>query len=272
MYTERSSISFEGAASYYDTTRGFSPDVAEKVTQALARVIPSKNSRNLEIGIGTGRIAFPLITEGYNFTGVDVSISMMSRLREKILYSFSAPAKVSLIQGDVTRLPFLENSFDTAMEVHVLHLVPAWQDAFYEIRRVVRPGGAFIHGYTSGQHTQDVWSPWTEVRCRWRNILAEIGHPIDWVGTKTDEELIDLMKEEGVNLKQLEPIKWVRSNSFGAAMGFLEDKCFSDTWNLPEPIFAEAIRRLKLWAEQERLDLEQVYDTEHRFIITVATL
>jgi ubiquinone/menaquinone biosynthesis C-methylase UbiE len=55
------SINFDRAASYYDETRGFPAGVEEQVGAFIAQSVNlDANSRVLEVGVGTGRIALPL--------------------------------------------------------------------------------------------------------------------------------------------------------------------------------------------------------------------
>ncbi len=54
--------------------------------------------------------------------------------------------RVSVVQGDATRLPFEDGRFSAAICFTMLHHIPsaALQDrAFAEVARVLRPGGAF---------------------------------------------------------------------------------------------------------------------------------
>lgn len=82
----------------------------------------------LEGGIGTGRFARPLTDQGVRVTGVDLSRGMMQRAREKGL--------ARLVQGDLLHLPFHDASFDAALLVHVLQLVPSPEDVLLELARV----------------------------------------------------------------------------------------------------------------------------------------
>src|SRR5579884_4565904 len=104
------SISFDRAVEFYDATRGYPPGVDEQIADAIAAAVgATAETRFLEMGIGTGRIAFPLIKRGYHYTGIDLSAAMMGRLREKI-DAFAAthpdqPVRVDLHIGDSTVLP-----------------------------------------------------------------------------------------------------------------------------------------------------------------------
>ena len=55
-------VNFDRAASFYDATRALPDGVAEEVGDAiLRRVAAGSDTRFLEVGIGTGRVALPLI-------------------------------------------------------------------------------------------------------------------------------------------------------------------------------------------------------------------
>lgn len=70
------------AGVYDDRTRA---TIGETATSAavdtLAELAP--DGRILELGIGTGRIALPLATRGFDVHGIDASPAMVARLRDK---------------------------------------------------------------------------------------------------------------------------------------------------------------------------------------------
>lgn len=133
----RESVAFDRAVDYYDRTRALPPGVEAAMVEAVG---PELRDRGpvLEIGAGTGRIALPLITAGVDVWGLDLSAPMLGRFVEK------APARLPVVQGDATRLPFRDGSFGAAYAVHVLHLIPDWQTAVRELVRVIRPGGVLL--------------------------------------------------------------------------------------------------------------------------------
>ena len=70
----------------YDETRGLLPSPAgEMVTAAILRLAAAgPATRFLEPGVGSGRIAFPLVRDGYRLVGVDTSHKMLDSFRRKL--------------------------------------------------------------------------------------------------------------------------------------------------------------------------------------------
>src|SRR5215213_9477240 len=75
------SQSFDRAAAFYDRTRITDPVQLEAAIDLLDRTLPAGSA--LEIGVGTGALAVPLADRGRRVVGVDLSASMLERLRSK---------------------------------------------------------------------------------------------------------------------------------------------------------------------------------------------
>jgi SAM-dependent methyltransferase len=73
----------EAIASRYDETSAemFDPAVLDPAVEFLAGLVT--NGRALELGVGTGRVALPLIERGIDVHGIDLSTAMIERLRAK---------------------------------------------------------------------------------------------------------------------------------------------------------------------------------------------
>ena len=130
---------------------GYPPGVDAQIADAiLAATGATPATRFLELGIGTGRIAVPLIVRGFDYSGIDLSTKMIEQLRAKIdLYTAThpdrAPLRVDLRIGDSTSLPFADAQFGVVITVHVLHLISAWQRVLQETLRVLEPGGWYLN-------------------------------------------------------------------------------------------------------------------------------
>ena len=73
-------------------------DYDNHAIEALAEL--ARGGRALELGIGTGRIAFPLSAKGVEVHGVDAAASMISRLREK-----PGAERITVTQGSFADIP-----------------------------------------------------------------------------------------------------------------------------------------------------------------------
>ena len=151
------SVAFDRAADYYDNTRGFPPGVEREIGTLMAKAGHlGSASRVLEIGVGTGRIALPVAPLVGSYYGIDLARPMMDRLRAK-----QNQERIYLAQGDVTRLPFADASFDAVIAVHVFHLIPAWRDVLSEVARVLRSDAPLLHGGNGRMLVstlQDIWN------------------------------------------------------------------------------------------------------------------
>jgi ubiquinone/menaquinone biosynthesis C-methylase UbiE len=144
-----SSVVFDRAADYYDQTRGFPPGIDQQVGEFIAReALLSTDTRVLEIGVGTGRIALPLAKQVGSLVGVDLSPLMLERLRQK-----KVDERVEVVQGDVMHLPLPSQSFDAALMVHILHLVADPKRAVEELARVLKPAGKALQCWNDRDDT-----------------------------------------------------------------------------------------------------------------------
>jgi ubiquinone/menaquinone biosynthesis C-methylase UbiE len=98
-------ISFDRTADFYDNTRTLAPEVSERLTAEILRLAQAPRPPFFASGIGTGRVALPIVELGYAYTGADVSEAMMDKLRRQI--EGKAP-RLTLINADATALPLGE--------------------------------------------------------------------------------------------------------------------------------------------------------------------
>ena len=101
--------------------------------------------RVLELGSGTGRLTVPLRKAGAAIVGVDYTEEMLRRVRPRARRARAVPPP--LARGDVTRLPFADDSFRLVMAPYGL-LQSLLSDvllsrAIKEAWRVLEPGGIF---------------------------------------------------------------------------------------------------------------------------------
>lgn len=104
------------------------------------RVLRRAAGRVLEVGIGTGR-NLPHYDPDVQLCGIDIADAMLARARDRATNSV---ALVTLLQGDVERLPFPCETFDAVTATCVFCSVPDPVAGLREVARVVRPDGQVL--------------------------------------------------------------------------------------------------------------------------------
>ena len=102
----------------------------------------------LDAGAGFGRHAFELARRGANVVALDYAADEVAATRGTfgaMVEAGEIPVEryVSALQGDATRLPFADGSFDRVITSEVLEHIQHDVDAIAELVRVLRPGGTF---------------------------------------------------------------------------------------------------------------------------------
>jgi SAM-dependent methyltransferase len=257
------SIAFDRAAGYYDQSRGVPPEVEELVADQV-EAAAGPGARLLELGVGTGRIALPLHRRGRAVVGVDLSLPMLERYRAKAAAEGLAPPAV--LRADATRLPFRDACVDAVLEVHVLHLIPAWEQALAEARRVLAPGGVVLVGRGGGH--RGAQGPRAETLNRFDQLAAELGGGPRRVGVDSDAQKVAALTALGGTAETLEPVVWQQQETYAQGLEFVEGRVYSFAWRLPDQVFATAAARLRAEVEAAHPDLDIPYPAEHRFALT----
>lgn len=96
------------------------------------------NERALDVGTGTGALAYALATRVREVVGVDTDPAMIERARTE------APGNVELQVADGEHLPFESFSFDLAVTARTLHHTRRPELLIAELVRVTKPGGTLL--------------------------------------------------------------------------------------------------------------------------------
>jgi SAM-dependent methyltransferase len=244
------SISFDRAAGYYDQTRGLPDHLMEQLVPVLVAELPS-HGRCLEIGVGTGRIALPLIEQGVDVAGVDISIEMLRRLMAK---AHGRAVKIAI--ADATRLPFADRTFASAVASHVLHLVPDWKIALDELMRVVEPGGVLLA--SRGADSRAEWQH--AVR---RHFFDAAGSPPWPPGMSRIDDLDVEMRSRGATVRVIGDVHNEVSVSIAELIAALEQGIWSACWSIDDETRRRAAAETKAWATRELGDLELKRPARH---------
>ncbi len=132
---------------------------------ALKRLLPGRGRLLLEIGAGAGRntrryLGFERIVL------LDFSRTQLEQAQQRLGRS----DKYVYVAADAYRLPFIDNLFDTATMIRVLHHMADAPQALSQVRNVLQPNGIFILEFANKLNLkamlryslgQQEWSPFT---------------------------------------------------------------------------------------------------------------
>jgi ubiquinone/menaquinone biosynthesis C-methylase UbiE len=136
------------AADHYDSKWGIDfgeigrAQVTAKVRKALGHE-PTRWTRSLEIGSGTGYFTLNLLASGLieQATCSDISPGMLKTLAAN---AERLGLEIDTQPADAEQLPFADESFDLVLGHAVLHHIPDLPRAFEEFERVLSPGGTVL--------------------------------------------------------------------------------------------------------------------------------
>ena len=258
------SLTFDHAVSFYDKTRALPGWVSQAATDSIVNVArPNSASQVLEIGIGTGRIALPLLRRGFPIIGIDLAMPMMEELQTKIGGNDS---RVMLAQADANEVPFADATFDCVYAVHVYHLVANWQHALRDALRVVKPRGTLLISY----HYRRPHSPNRRLRDKLSELIEPYGIDARRPGVQTSEELKTELESVVDDLKIVHVATWQESSPVAQVLNQLGARIFSETWAIPLDVMAQMMPPLRAWTQQELGDLSRVVEEDSQFNWLVA--
>jgi ubiquinone/menaquinone biosynthesis C-methylase UbiE len=119
----------------------------------LNLIKPNPGDLILDAGCGTGVFTVDLLHLGYTIIGIDLSMPMLARAKQK---ARGYPLRIVL--ADLLSLPFSENSFDKVISVTALEFIEDGRGAIDELFRVTKRGGSLVVA------TLNSLSPWAEQR------------------------------------------------------------------------------------------------------------
>jgi len=109
----------------------------------FSEMIPflKKDAKILDVGCGTGKLAFRLsnITKGVEIHGVDLSKDMIKKAKAKL-----GGEPIEFKVGDVENLPYETNTFDIITCSHSFHHYPNQKKAISEMHRVLKDDGKLM--------------------------------------------------------------------------------------------------------------------------------
>jgi ubiquinone/menaquinone biosynthesis C-methylase UbiE len=236
------SVSFDQVADRYDATRKMPREVARAQRDAiLAELRAIGADRALEVGIGTGLVSRPLMKKGVEVTGIDISSKMLGRLRGQLTAEHTRP---DLLLGDATRLPFANDAFPAIVMSHVFHVVSGVDATLDEIKRVLSPGGVFLHDRTRYSES----NPWHETYVVREQMMASYGIVVRHRPTPSEIEA-----KLTARCASLRGVRYYESrvpNLVDSMIAQARSRMFSWGWSVPDDVYQRFLTEYDAWCRQ----------------------
>ncbi|MCF6093654.1 class I SAM-dependent methyltransferase [Microaerobacter geothermalis] len=112
----------------------------------FSKFFSQNQSKVLDAGCGDGYGSWKLASLGYEVIGVDIAGEMVSKAKEKAKERITSDLVLSFQQGDLTQLPFPDQSFGAVLSVNALEWTSSPLHALKELKRVLQPEGIVCLG------------------------------------------------------------------------------------------------------------------------------
>jgi len=232
---------FDRLATSYDQLRAIPPAALEAIADGVIRLGGARpTSHFFEPGIGTGRIAIPVVRRGYRYTGLDVSAPMLT-----ILIQGGLPG-CDVVHGDVRALPFADASFDIALSTHLLYLVTGWPGALAEIRRVLRPGGAYLHCFEASTGTLAALA----IAEQWRAAVGAVSAESTWPETTTDADVLTSLYDSGAVVESAVAARWCQRRTVVDFLAGYPDRVRPLYPSISDDTFAGVAEQFDAWVRR----------------------
>jgi ubiquinone/menaquinone biosynthesis C-methylase UbiE len=227
---------YDNIAPIYDQTRWMTEAVAEEVADSILVLVGATPETSfLEPGVGTGLNILPLVKRGYSVTGMDISKEMLDQIRQKL---DTIPKNLTLLHADASQLPFLDQSFDVVLTVHMVHTVSNWKIFLNEISRVLKPSGFYLNAQWITPPAR------VEFERYFRNILSKYEESQET--KRIDVAIEEINVEEyfcnkGYRSNYLMAKEWTVTNTVEELLSYFKSRAYGLCWRTSEDTFCQVM-------------------------------
>lgn len=122
-------------------------------------LMPTADSKVLEIGCGAGLLSVALAQRGFHVHAIDPAADMVDLARRHVVESGTSEL-LSVNLGNIYSLPFEDGSFDLAIAIGVIPWLEGPELAIQEMARVMKPDGYLILSADNRARLNIVLDPW----------------------------------------------------------------------------------------------------------------
>lgn len=229
-------LNYDHLAATYD--QRYMGDRQHQVAQALLALLHDpEDARLLEVGCGTGRWLADFAAARHRAYGLDFSMGMLSRARQR-------RAPLHLVNGRASSLPFPSASFDLVYCVNAIHHFQHPRRFIGQARRLLRPGAPLaIVGMDPHDHPGQ-WYVYDYFQGTLQRDLQRF---------PATHRLIEWMTDFGFRDLTWQPVYRIRNHFLGAQVlqhPFLRKHACSQLALLTDQAYASGLRRIQRAIDQ----------------------
>ncbi|MEO1643978.1 MAG: class I SAM-dependent methyltransferase [Chloroflexota bacterium] len=245
----------------YNHQRQHPTEVARRIGEQIAQQLPDALPV-LEIGVGTGRIAWQVANTGRDVVGFDLSPHMLAEIEATRPTENSDTGALLLSRADMHHIPYADNSFGTVMVTHVLHLATDWQQVLRETARVLTSDGVLIQGSDWVDPNSVFGALRNEVRMEAVRQNPNMMPPS--AGISKDDYLAKL---GGTDMTEIIAAEWETTLSVNERLSQYKQRLDNESWIFSEEMFAKIYAHLETFAGEKWADHDAPLPLKRRFML-----
>jgi ubiquinone/menaquinone biosynthesis C-methylase UbiE len=213
---------FDGVADRYDASRGgeqrgdeYAVEIASRLRRGIGPVV--------EVGVGTGVVALGLKRRGFDVCGIDIAEQMLVRAQARL--------GTCVVCGDGRVMPFRDESIGHAVSVWMVHSLDRPEELFFELARVLRPGGRYFVCPTNHTTADDPIAPILRemfgraqtVHPTWRHREVTIEAIIGWAEAAGFDARVEQFATRHWETSVEEQTQWILDRVWPGVTGLNDD-------------------------------------------------